>query len=138
MGRKKQDQKKRNRKNNVKVMPLKNSVTVAEAKESEKPESIEDLKKRAKGAKKALRLEVRVKVKENCKEFAKQLVDHASNGDMRSAAMAISLMDKKKKNGEDHDWDGPSIAELLAAEPPWEEDKEQGSGNKEQKTGTEG
>ena len=50
------------------------------------------------------------------------LVDQTEKGDMRSAAMVMDLMEKKKKkDGEDEaEPDGPSLAEQLAG-PSWDE-----------------
>jgi hypothetical protein len=77
-------------------------------------------KKKRKGARKALRHAVQREVKENCGEIAHTLVDQTQKGDMRSAAMVMDLMEKKKKkDGEgDAQADGPSLAEQLAG-PSW-------------------
>jgi hypothetical protein len=79
-------------------------------------------KKKRKGAKKALRHAVQREVKEKCGEIAERLVDRTQEGDMRSAAMVMELMvKKKKKDGEgDAEPAGPSLAEQLAG-PSWDE-----------------
>jgi len=79
-------------------------------------------KKKRKGARKALRHAVQREVKENCGGIAQTLVNQTQKGDMRSAAMVIDLMEKKKKkDGEGSaEPDGPSLAEQLAG-PSWGE-----------------
>jgi hypothetical protein len=77
-------------------------------------------KKKRKGARKALRHAVQREVKENCGGIAQTLVNQTQKGDMRSAAMVMDLMEKKKKkDGEgDAQPEGPSLAEQLAG-PSW-------------------
>ena len=83
-------------------------------------------KKAGKGARKALRHAVKKKVKERSDTIAAGLVKKTEDGDMRSADMVLALMEKKKKSGEDDfDYDGPSLAEQLAAEPSWDEMQEE-------------
>ena len=79
-------------------------------------------KKKRKGARKALRHAVQREVKEKCGKFAQTLVTKAQDGDMRSAAMVMDLMEKKKKKDGDGEAepDGPSLAEQLAG-PSWDE-----------------
>ncbi len=79
-------------------------------------------RKKRKGAKKALRHAVQREVKEKCGEIAERLVNRTQDGDMRSAAMVMDLMEKKKKkDGEgEAEPDGPSLAEQLAG-PSWDE-----------------
>lgn len=77
------------------------------------------------GAKKALRKAVKRAVRERSKQIADSLVDHTVEGDIRSAEMVITLMEDKKKEGEDDKpWTGPSVAEMLASEPEWDEEME--------------
>jgi hypothetical protein len=78
-------------------------------------------KKKHKGAGKALRHAVQREVKENCGKIAVTLVSQTRGGDMRSAAMVMDLMEKKKKSAEgETEPDGPSLAEQLAG-PSWDE-----------------
>jgi hypothetical protein len=78
-------------------------------------------KKKHKGAGKALRHAVQREVKENCGRIAVTLVKQTHGGDMRSAAMVMDLMEKKKKGAEgETEPDGPSLAEQLAG-PTWAE-----------------
>ncbi len=75
-----------------------------------------------KGARKALRRAVKKAVKARSDGIAFSLLDRTAHGDMRGAAMMISLMEPKNKDGSDekNDWHGPSVAELLESEPPWD------------------
>ena len=78
-------------------------------------------KQKHKGAGKALRHAVQREVKENCGKIAVRLVKQTRDGDLRSAAMVMDLMEKKKKDGEgDTEPEGPSLAEQLAG-PSWDE-----------------
>ena len=79
-------------------------------------------KKKRKGAKKALRHAVLREVKEKCGKIAERLVNQTQDGNMHSADMVMTLMEKRKKNdGEgDAQSDGPSLAEQLAG-PSWDE-----------------
>ena len=77
-----------------------------------------------KGAKKALRRAVKVEVKNNSTSIAKALVNKTTCGDMRSAKMLMNLMDKPGKDDDDEGYEGMSTAEMLASEPPWDEDKD--------------
>lgn len=79
-------------------------------------------KKKRKGAKKALRHAVQREVKEKCGKIAESLVNQTGLGDVRSAAMVMDLMEKKKKKDGDGEAepDGPSLAEQLAG-PSWDE-----------------
>ena len=54
-------------------------------------------------------------VKARSDGIAFSLLDRTAHGDMRGAAMMISLMEPKNKDGSDekNDWHGPSVAELL-------------------------
>ncbi len=100
-----------------------------------KPKTPEpDDKAEYRGAKKALRRAVKKVVKAKCDAIAQTLVEKTEGGDMRSAALVITLMDKKKDGGDDEASDGPSAAELLASEPEWDEEaeKKQETGNREQ------
>lgn len=151
MGKSLLDQRKRNKKNKVAEMPLRNGGAESEAgereselsraselkrgapgadskknAEEEKPkkgskkasEKVEDEEER-KGAKKTLRKAVKKVVKDSSTTIAESLVKHAESGDIRSAELVLSLMQKEKDNGDDED-DGPNLAELLANEPPWD------------------
>jgi hypothetical protein len=92
---------------------------------SKKKATEEDEKEESKGAKKALRHAVKKVVKENSGPIADALVKETENGDMRSAAMVLSLIEKKKKkDGEDDDWDGPSLSEILVPDQLWREKAE--------------
>ena len=118
MGKSEQEKQKRERKNKVVEMPLKDGGNVEEAggdgaKEAGAKKGA--TKKKGKGGKKALRKAVKEAMKEDCDSFVGGLVDHASVGDMHCAEMVVSLMDKKKEDGEDDDWEGPSLVEMLAA-----------------------
>jgi hypothetical protein len=93
------------------------------AKEAEKAaEKAEEFKQAAKGAKKALRRAVKAEVKQRSEKIAKSLVDNVERGDVRLATLVISLMEKKKEG--DAEPEGPSMADLLAAEPEWDEEME--------------
>jgi len=120
MGKREQEKQKRKRKNKVVEMPLKDGGGNVEeaggdgAKEAGAKKGA--AKKTGKGGKKALRKAVNEAIKEDCDSFVGQLVDHAGVGDMDCAEMVVSLMDKEKKeDGEDDDWEGPSLVEMLAA-----------------------
>lgn len=99
----------------------KNAAPKQPGKAERKATKKNDRKKR-KGAKKALRHAVQREVKEKCGKIAETLVNQTQDGDMRSAAMVIDLMEKKKKkDGErENEPDGPSLAEQLAG-PSWDE-----------------
>jgi hypothetical protein len=99
----------------------KNAAAKKPGKAEEKATKKIDKKKR-KGARKALRHAVQREVKENCGGIARTLVNQTRKGDMRSAAMVMDLMEKKKKtDGEgDAQPEGPSLAEQLAG-PSWDE-----------------
>jgi hypothetical protein len=120
MGNSEQDKQRRDRKNKVVEMPLKDGGANVEeaggdgAKEAGAKKGA--AKKNGKGGKKALRKAVKEAMKEDCDSFVGRLVDHASVGDMHCAEMMVSLMEKKKKeDSEDDDWEGPSLVEMLAA-----------------------
>ncbi len=82
-------------------------------------------KEEYKGARKALRHWVKKVVKAKCDKIAVSLVNKTEDGDMRSAAMVLALMEKKKKDGEDDSgWEGLSVAEKLTLEPRWNEEME--------------
>lgn len=82
----------------------------------------EDDKQSRKGAKKALRHEVKKAVKAKSKQIAQSLVDRAGTGDVRSATLVISLMEHKKKDaGQQTAGDGLNLAQMLASEPQWKE-----------------
>src|ERR1700728_1864759 len=74
-----------------------------------------------KGARKALRHAVKKEVKANCDRIAETLVNGTQNGDMRSAEMVMALMEKKKKDSDNDEPDGPSLAEQLTAGPSWDD-----------------
>lgn len=131
------------KKNNVVTMPpkevgddaaaIKNSDEAAAGKrprdgkrKTKEKEEKKERNKFGKGARKALRHAVKKKVKERSDTIAAKLVEKTEGGDMRSADMVLALMEKKKKGGEDDfDYDGPSLAEQLAAEPSWDEMQEE-------------
>ncbi len=75
------------------------------------------------GAKKVLRHWVKKEVKHDAPEIAHQLVKETKDGDVRSAAIVLSLMDKKTKirDGEGDGFDGPSLADQLMEGPTWQE-----------------
>jgi hypothetical protein len=81
-----------------------------------------------KGARKLLRHAVKAVVKVKSAEIAQKLVSKAEEGDMRGAEMMLSLIEKKKKQGKEpkKKRSGPSLAELLASEPEWDENAESG------------
>ena len=87
-----------------------------------------------KGAKKALRQAVKAEVKKQSREIARKLVHKAVDGDIKGAAMVLSLMDKERADNERkrHERSGPSWAELLASEPEWDESL---NGDPEEKAG---
>lgn len=101
----------------------------------------EDKKERKKsgkgnGARRALRHAAKKTVKENCDAIAETLMKGTKRGDWRSADRLIELMEKKKKSGDDDfDYDGPSLAEQLAAEPSWDEVQEEKRMARERATG---
>ena len=74
-----------------------------------------------KGAKKALSHAVKKVVKKSKEQIADSLVTNAVKGDMRCAAMVLSLMEKKKDGEDDDDWDGPSLADILVPGQLWRE-----------------
>lgn len=66
----------------------------------------------------------------NSDTIANALTDNAVNGDLTSAKALVSLAEGKKASPEEvKKWCGPSLAERLAAEPPWQEGK---GGSREQ------
>jgi hypothetical protein len=77
------------------------------------------------GAKKVLRKAVKKVIRVNSKKIAESLVANTVIGNLRSAEMLFSLVGpmkpeestKKKKRH------GPSVAELLASEPEWVDEK---------------
>jgi hypothetical protein len=92
-----------------------------------------------KGARKALRRWVKKVVKDNCDKIAARLVNKTEDGDMRSAAMVLALMEKKKKDGEDDSgWDGLSVAEKLTLEPRWNKEMEEEKKAREKEKGLAG
>ncbi len=97
-----------------------------EEKAKEKRKEKEEKEKEAgKGARKALRHAVKAVVREDCTGFATSLMSYAKDGNVRSTEIMLSLMEKRKKDGEDESgWDGLSVAEKLAAEPEWDEEME--------------
>jgi hypothetical protein len=133
MGKSNLGQKRHETKDKVVTMPRKDGGEDAEAAANgdekaatEKPgggkATEEDEKAKRKGAKKALRHAVKEAVKENREEIADSLVTQAAKGDVRCTAMVLSLMEKKKKDGEDDDdWDGPGLADILVPGQLWRE-----------------
>jgi hypothetical protein len=104
--------------------PKRAAKSAAEKKTEKKTEKGEKVKQAGKGAKKALRRAVKVEVKARSEGIAHSLVENVERGDVQSATLMISLMEKKKKKEGDTEWDGPSAAELLASEPEWDEEME--------------
>jgi len=95
-------------------------------------------KQAAKGARKALRKAVKKAVKEQCAMIARTLVDATQKGNMRSTAVVLSMIEKKKKGGEGAKRHGGlTAADLLGSEEEWEGEtaeamEKQGSGIGEQ------
>ena len=145
MGRKKQDTKKSTKNKKVVTMPQADSGKDTEKVEKDKkraatknrnllePEAegsqkerkpAEKLKKEEyHGAKKELRRWVKKEVKVDASEIAHQLVKETKGGNVRSAVIVLSLMDKKKKmkGSEGDGFDGPSLADQLMEGPTWQE-----------------
>ena len=124
MGKSNLGQKRHETKDKVVTMPRKDGGEDAEAAANgdEKAATEKDEKAKRKGAKKALRHAVKEAVKENREEIADSLVTQAAKGDVRCTAMMLSLMEKKKKDGEDDDdWDGPGLADILVPGQLWRE-----------------
>jgi hypothetical protein len=151
MGKSDLEKKKSEKKNKVVKMPRrdggKDAVERANGKRKageKKPKSRKKPTKKIekeehKGARKALRHAVQREVKENCGKIAERLVNDTQNGDIRSTEMVLSLMEKKKKDGDEDDdgQDGPSLAEQLAAGPSWDEVQEARRKAREKETETE-
>ena len=77
----------------------------------------------SKGARKALRKAVKKVVKEECDRIAKALVDGTEKGNMRSTAVMLAMIEKKKKDDEGamrHG--GLTAADLAGSEEEWEEE----------------
>jgi hypothetical protein len=127
MGKSRQDKQKRESKSKVVEMPLQDGGNEAQAEEQaegENPASKDGGGKRKKGARKKLRSAVKVAMKGKSKALASKLVEKAKEGDTECAEMVLSMIEKKeKKDGEDDDWDGPSIAEMFEAEEEQEEEQ---------------
>jgi len=70
------------------------------------------------GKKKELRRAMKGELEKNGKALAASLVQRAIGGDTRTTAMMLSMMDKKEQ-GEDGKRQGPTVADLLEAEPEW-------------------
>jgi hypothetical protein len=108
------------------------SKSKEEKAEEKRKEKEEKEKKEGKGAKKALRHAVKAVVRKGCTGFATSLMREAKDGKIRSTEIMLSLMEKKKKDGEnDVGWDGLSIAAKLAAEPEWDEEMAKAKREKE-------
>jgi hypothetical protein len=61
---------------------------------------------------------------QSSEELADVLLDKALKGRLQGARMLVGLAEKikpRKRREEEDKWDGPSAAELLAAEPEWVE-----------------
>ena len=133
MGRKRLNQKEREKKDNVVTMSRRSGGEDAEAGgngdgkaavekpvKSKEKETEEDEKAKRKGAKKALRHAVKKVVKANSEPLAGTLMEGTKDGNMSCAAMMAELMEKKKTDGEDDDdWDGPSLSEILVPGQLW-------------------
>jgi hypothetical protein len=100
----------------------KSKEKAAKKPEKDKKKSTKKIRKEEyKGARKALRHAVQKEVKARSGSIATTLVDKTASGDMRSTAIVMELMEKKKKDGErDTEPEGPSLAEQLAG-PSWDE-----------------
>ena len=61
-------------------------------------------------------------MKKRREKIAESLVDNVELGDVRTATLVISLIEKKKDGDEEPE--GPSMADLLTAEPEWNEEME--------------
>lgn len=102
-----------------KPVEVKKSAAEKAAERAAKKEKKE--KEEARGARKALRNAVKKVVKAKCGSIAQKLIEETERGNMRSASIVISLMEKKKdKNGKNDD--GPSEAELLGSEEQWKDE----------------
>jgi hypothetical protein len=122
MGKSKVDKVKQPKKNKVVTMPRTNTGEDAEAsgngEEKDAAERIEE--EDHKGARKALRQAVKTVVKVRRAKIAEKLVEKTEDGDAHCAAMVLSLMEKKK-DGEDDNWDGPGLADILVPGQLWKE-----------------
>ena len=93
-----------------------------------KPGPKKDANKARKGAGNSLRKAVKKFVKEHNVKIAESLTARTEAGDMRGAAVMISLMERKKAAENGRKWRGPSVAELLATGPEWNENMDEESG----------
>jgi hypothetical protein len=93
----------------------KNKSNKAQGKKGEKKEGTGKKK-----ARKALKKAVKRQVAEKSESIAKTLVNGFVDGNMRSAAIVMDLVEEKKKDGEKKKRDGLTAAELLGSEEQWE------------------
>ena len=91
-----------------------------EEKKVEEDKKEEEQKKQGKKARKALKKALKKQVEERSESIAKSLVSGLVDGNMRSAAIVLGFMEKKKKDSGKKKKDGPSLAELLGSEEQWE------------------
>jgi hypothetical protein len=94
----------------------------APRKSGRKPGKKEVEEEEHKGAKKALRQAVRAEVKKRKEKIAEALVNRIGDGDMRGAAMVLSLMEHGNKEGEDGKkrHGGLKLIDLLESDTEWE------------------
>lgn len=112
------------KRNKVVTMPLKKGGEDSAAPRGSNAEGTgakKNDREKAKGARKGLRQAVKEAVNGDRDKLADSLVRHAENGDVRCAALVMDLMEKQKEGDGDNDFDEPSLAERLAAEPSWDD-----------------
>lgn len=120
MGRKRLNLKEHKKKDNVVTIPQADGGEDGEADgNGEKAAAEENEKAKRKGSKKALRHAMKKALKENKEVITSSLVTHTIRGDMRSANLMVSLMEKKKDGEVDDDWDGPGLSEILVPGQLW-------------------
>ena len=104
------------------------------SKAEKEAEEEEKEKEAAKGARRALRHAVKKVVKMKCGSLALKLMEETEMGNMRSAAMMISLMEKKQEGDGEKRHGGLTAADLLGSEQEW--DGETAEAGEKQGTGT--
>jgi hypothetical protein len=88
-------------------------------------EKEEEAKQAAKGARKALRKAVKKKVFDESIKIAETLVDKMIEGNMRSTAVVLSMIEKKQKDDEGLTRHGGlTAADLLGSEEEWDGETE--------------
>jgi len=128
------------------------SVSGAEPAAAEKPkqtrngaadraaEKEKEEKQATKGVRKALRKAVKKAVKKECEKIAQALVKETQKGNMRSTAVVLSMIEKRKKDSEGAKRHGGlTAADLLGSEEEWESEtaeamEKQGTENRDQRT----